>query len=351
MTGNMISGMTTGTYTANLADQQGCVIIDATDIFQSILSGNIAATDESCNSAGDGSATVTISEGRAPYTYNWNNGSTASSISNLHKGTYTVQVRDMKNCTLDLEAIVNRDSLMLEIYKNDVNCFGGLTGFINIYPYNGIYPYTYLWSNGNTTVSQNNLPAGDYTVSVIDARGCSSEAAITISQPSAIILSAYSSPDDTLTAIHEGTAIVNAIGGVPPYSVRWDDPLQQTTVKAINLTNSTYHAYVTDSHYCTKAITVKVGYPDEISESEALAGIVLFPNPTPGMMYINFGTLKSEAIISVSDAIGRPVAEFRKGLESNTKFPLDLTGLDQALYFLHIRTANGNRGFNIEIVK
>ena len=351
MTGNMISGLATGNYTANLVDQQGCVIIDTTVITQSVLLGNIEAMDESCNPSGNGTASITISEGRAPYTYTWNNGSTTSAITNLHKGTYSAQVRDMKNCTLDLETTVNKDTLLLEIYKSDVKCFGGLTGSINIYPSSGSYPFTYLWDNGKTTGSQYNIPAGNYTVTVYDAEGCISGSTITITEPSAIILNAYSTPDDPLTSSPEGTATVNAIGGVPPYSVRWDDPLQQTTVKAINLTNDIYHAYVSDSHHCIQSITVKVGDPYGISENEALAGIVLFPNPTTGMMYIDFGTLKSEVIISVFDELGKPVSEFCKGLNSTAKFPLDLTGLEQGFYFLIIRTTSGMRGFKIEIVK
>jgi len=352
MSGNMISGLAPGSYIATLVDKQGCFIIDTTEVLQSVLLGNIVTTDESCNPAADGSATISITEGRAPYTYTWSNGSTASSVSNLHKGTYTVQVRDMKNCTLDLEAVINKDTLLLDIYKNDVNCFGKLTGSISVYPYTGSYPFTFLWNNGITAGSQYNLPAGEYTVTVNDAEGCISGAAITINQPTAIILSVTSTPDDPLTADHEGTATVNAIGGVPPYSVRWDDPLQQTTVQAINLTNATYHAYVWDSHGCVQSIAVKVGDPNEVSESEALAGIVLFPNPSTGMMYVDFGIMKpGEVIINVTDAIGRPVAEFRQVVGSNSKLPLDLTELDPGFYILSIQTANGMRGFKIEIVR
>ena len=352
MTGLMISGLAPGTFTATLIDQKGCVIIDTTVILQSVLLGNIVTTDESCKPAGDGSATINITEGRAPYTYTWSNGSTASSISTLHKGEYTVQVHDMKNCTLNLEAIINKDTLLLNIYKYDVNCFGGLTGSIIVSPYTGSYPFIFSWNNGETTASQYNIPAGEYTVTVNDAEGCISGAAITLNQPPAIILSATSTPDDPLTADYEGTATVNAIGGIQPYSVYWDDPLQQTTVKAINLANATYHAYVRDSHACLKSIEVKVGDPNEIPENEALASIVLFPNPTAGMMYVDFGTMKpGEFIIKVTDAIGRPVAEFRQVLGSGSKSPLDLTDLDPGLYIISIQTAIGMRGFKIEIVR
>ena len=52
-----------------------------------------------CPSANDGSIAVTASSSYAPYTFNWNTGSTASSLNNLSPGTYSVSIKDAANCT------------------------------------------------------------------------------------------------------------------------------------------------------------------------------------------------------------------------------------------------------------
>src|SRR5262245_10513060 len=43
------------------------------------------------------------------------------------------------------------------------------TGSITAYPFGGIWPYTYLWSNGATTDVISNVLPGTYSVTVTDA--------------------------------------------------------------------------------------------------------------------------------------------------------------------------------------
>jgi gliding motility-associated-like protein len=61
---------------------------------------NGTATNESCRGAGDGSVTIALAGGTPPYTIHWSNGSTATSITSLEPGDYTVTVNDTKNCAV-----------------------------------------------------------------------------------------------------------------------------------------------------------------------------------------------------------------------------------------------------------
>ena len=69
--------------------------------------GLITETDDASSpTAADGNATVTPNQGSAPYTYAWSNGSTASELTNVTVGTYTVTVVDNIGCVDELEVVV-----------------------------------------------------------------------------------------------------------------------------------------------------------------------------------------------------------------------------------------------------
>ncbi|MBK7879566.1 MAG: SprB repeat-containing protein [Saprospiraceae bacterium] len=55
----------------------------------------------------NGSATANASGGTSPYTYNWSNGGTTQSISNLSAGNYSVTVTDSKGCTATASTTIN----------------------------------------------------------------------------------------------------------------------------------------------------------------------------------------------------------------------------------------------------
>ena len=76
--------------------------------------------------------------------------------------------------------------------------------------------YSYLWSDGQTTQTANNLIAGNYTCDITDANGC----IFTTSQISIINPSALTAPLPTITNVNcfggsDGTATVNTVGGTP----------------------------------------------------------------------------------------------------------------------------------------
>lgn len=55
-------------------------------------------TNETCTGASNGSITLNVSGGTAPYTYNWGGGITSANRTGLTAGNYTVTVTDAKGC-------------------------------------------------------------------------------------------------------------------------------------------------------------------------------------------------------------------------------------------------------------
>jgi len=125
----------------------------------------------------------------------------------------------------------------------------------------GIQNYSYLWSNGNTTNSINNLIAGDYIVTVTDANGCSKFSSIKINQPIELNLATTKS-DVNCHGGNDGNAKVIPSGGTPNYSYLWSNGA--TTDVINNLSTGNYSVTVTDANGCKKVISVTIGQSNEL---------------------------------------------------------------------------------------
>ena len=129
-------------------------------------------------------------------------------------------------------------------------CFGGNDGTATVNPVGGTPGYTYLWSDGQTTQTANNLTAGNYTCTVTDANGCSFiTSSVNIIEPN-IALTATTPTSTNVNCFggNDGTAIVTPNGGTPGYTYLWSDG--QTTAQATGLSPGSYNCQITDANGC-----------------------------------------------------------------------------------------------------
>jgi hypothetical protein len=140
-----------------------------------------SSTPSACGN-NTGSATVSVSGGTPNFTYKWSNpGMTSTAtVSNLGAGTYTVTVTDAAGCTATTSVTIGATQApnVVIVASSNANCStpGSATASVS----GGTPPYTYLWSNGETTATAVNLPQGTYTVTVTDASNCTATASVTI---------------------------------------------------------------------------------------------------------------------------------------------------------------------------
>jgi PKD repeat protein len=88
-----------GSYSVLITDGFGCSIELSTIVgpTAALSIADISSTNESCLGTGDGTATVTITGGTAPYSYSWSNGANGATII-AGAGNYTVTVTDANGC-------------------------------------------------------------------------------------------------------------------------------------------------------------------------------------------------------------------------------------------------------------
>ena len=244
-----------------ITDAQGCTESASATVSQppGALSSTINVSQNvNCFGGGNGSISLNASGGTPPYSYNWSNGATTQNISNLLSGTYSVTITDANGCINMATAVVDQPAAALSSSVQSttaVNCFGGNNGAINLTVNGGTAPYTYNWSNGETTQNISNLASGTYTVTVTDVNGCTTEVTgIAINQPAAALSGNVSST----TAVscfggNNGAINLTVNGGTAPYSYNWSNGA--TTQNINNLATGTYTVTVTDVNGCTTEVT------------------------------------------------------------------------------------------------
>ncbi len=261
-----ISTLTAGTYTATVTDASGCVQTTQVTIAQpALFSLSITQTNVSCNGSSDGTAAITASGGTAPYSYSWNTtpAQTTTSISTLTAGTYTATVTDANGCVQTTQVTITQPAVLTATAsKTDVSCNGGSNGSATVAASGGTAPYSYSWNTTpvQTTASISGLPAGSYTVTVTDAKGCTQSDTTAVVAPGALTLSTTHT-DVICAGGNTGTATVTAGGGTTPYTYSWNTTPVKTTTTISGLPAGSYIATVTDAKGCTQTATAIVAQP------------------------------------------------------------------------------------------
>lgn len=173
--GATVSNLISGTYSFKVTDANGCVQSGSAYIPPvSDLSAYPYATSAVCPS-NNGAAAVSAYSSYMPITYLWSNNATTSSINNLSAGSYNCIITDALGCQKFKTVYVYQTSpIQLNFNTSDATCIFRNDGKINLTPTGGLTPYTYAWVNNGLTIQNlTNLATNFYTVTVVDANGCS----------------------------------------------------------------------------------------------------------------------------------------------------------------------------------
>ncbi|MCP4313067.1 MAG: DUF2341 domain-containing protein [Bacteroidetes bacterium] len=101
--------------------------------------------------------------------------------------------------------------IVIERIITDINCNGGIDGAIDITVSGGLPEYSYLWSQHSTSEDLTDIGAGNYTVTVTDAEGCSQDSTFNVSEPD--ILSAILNHSNESCRGSDGSIIISSPSG------------------------------------------------------------------------------------------------------------------------------------------
>lgn len=307
-TSSAATGLSAGNYVVTVTDGVGCSnVLPVTITEPGLLSSTVSSSPSGCTSP-TGSATITASGGTAPFSYVWSPSvSSSSSASALTAGSYSVTVVDTNGCTSISSFSVATVSSPTATVAGLVNilCNGLNTGSAAVSVSGGSLPYTYSWSPaGGSGALAVGLAAGNYSVLITDASGCTATQSITISAPPAINTSVVSQPSACNDST--GTASVSAAGGTGALSYFWNPGLQ-TNASVSGLAPGTYTVVISDANGCasTETITITAAGGPSVTVSPNItiaAGTSTTLNASGGGTY-QWSTGETNATIVVSPSV------------------------------------------------
>jgi len=276
-TNDSIFNLSARRYRVIVTDQNSCTDTASILITEpQPLSLNTNLIDSvSCFGLADGRISAAGNGGTLPYTYQWSDASNASSdtVSNLPAGLYYVILTDNNGCTItDSVEVGQSDSLIVSLdLSQDISCFGGSDGRILTNTQGGTLPFTYNWNNNTTADSLNGVLAGNYLLTVTDARRCADTFSIRLNEPLPLSSTIDSTFNVSCNGLSDGLARVAANGGTLPYTYQWNDPNYSTTAQIGNLAAGQYYVTITDANQCSVIDSLVINQPAVLATSNTSA--------------------------------------------------------------------------------
>ena len=267
-----------GWYYLTVTDAHSCDARAQREITQPdqlLIGGGVVISMPACNGFCNGSITsVIVTGGTQPYSYLWDNGTTNADATGLCAGTHGVTVTDAHNCqTTGSWSVGQPDPLAATGIVTDVLCNGMNTGAIAVTATGGTTPYSYLWSNTQTTATISALVAGTYTVTVTDFNLCTIVKSWTVTEPSAQSVTGVATDVVCHGGNNGAVDIVNS-GGVAPYYYAWSNG--GTTQNISGLIAGTYSVTITDAHSCDISGSWTVNEPSLLAVSGAVTPVTCY---------------------------------------------------------------------------
>jgi len=279
-TGANISNLPAGRYIVVVTASDFCSTVDTAEVIAPapINIDSIVAVMPRCPGDANGSLTVNVSGGTAPFKFLWKDEGTDTSRFQLRPalaaGNYEVTVFDDKGCPSVSSAVTLQDPPRILINFTDstgVACFEGSTDgratataqFSNGQP--GLFEFT--WESGETfagvaSSSATMLSAGMAVLVVVDSNACAAADSVLITSPPEIKIVAVVEAV-TCFGLADGKVKLTPGGGTPPFSITWSG-LGSTQDSLNNLQAGMYQAIITDSRNCIKNQDIEIREPAEL---------------------------------------------------------------------------------------
>ena len=202
-----------------------------------------------------------------PYQFLWSNMATTATISNLPAGNYSVTITDNKGCTSVKSIAITQPAELINMVSIQNATCGNPNGSASITVSGGTPAYLFDWQpSGGSGSSANGLLPGNYQVPIVDSKGCTDTAFITIGNIAGPTASISNTTSVDCFSGNNGAATVSLTGGTPGFSFSWM-PGGGSLPTANNLPAGPATVVVTDANGCTATASATISQPTAMSHS------------------------------------------------------------------------------------
>lgn len=330
-----ITGLTAGNHAINVSVGSCTKATSFTTVLDPILNVTYDTTNSSyCNgnSINNGTITVSVTGGVAPYTYSVNGGTTTQAsnlFTGLGAGNYVIKVIDATGCFATKNTSIIEQGLYFSPRAYNVSACDLNPGYINMSSYgNGVPPYTFSLDGTNYQSSYifAGLAAGSYTCYLRDATGCIATQTISISTDR-YRFDAYTTYSSS--CINDGSVKIfqqRGSGGRYPFTFSLDGINYQASNIFNNLAPGSYTAYIKDASGCTGTIDFAIG---------SLHALYFNFLVTQTSSCVNDGTIR---LTGISGGIG-PYTYSLDGINYQSNYLF--TGLGEGSYTYYVKDSKG----------
>jgi len=209
----------------------------------------------------DGKALAKPSGGTGEYIFQWESGESSNAASRLAPGSPKVTVTDANGCTAVGSVVIAENILGLVINiseKNPIKCGGLDKASLQVNISGGKPPFSFVWNSPSVSgEAPDGLVAGEYAVTVTDAKGTSKTAQITVKSPEPIKIELIQNIGASTATSNDGKAQISIKGGTTPYKIAWDT--KQTGLTAPKIASGKHSVTVTDAAGCTQTLDIETG--------------------------------------------------------------------------------------------
>lgn len=273
-----LSGLSSGNYSVTITGADGCMATTTAFVPDDIIPITLTAEIQSNTSctADNGSIDLTVNPA-GTYTISWSTGSNNEDLFNISPGNYSVTVTTGNTCVQSAAFIVTSENIPFTISGNaapNTSCQLP-NGYIDL-SVDPVGAYSFTWSNGDINEDPINLIAGNYTVTVTNADGCSITSVFTIiDQTPTLLLSGVTASNSS--CVTPNGSIDLTVQPVGNYQFQWSNGA--ITEDLANLSDTTYMVTVTDANQCSAIdtfiisnTTIPVNWTAIVQNETCLAG-------------------------------------------------------------------------------
>ena len=263
--GDYITALMAGNYTATITDESNCEIV-TTFTVESLPFPNYSwdVSNVSCHGGDDGSVNISIENGFEDYMVSWSDGFTGTNRDGLSSGTYTFTLSKNDECSIT-DSVIISEPTNIEVSEliQHVLCHGDSTGSILVDVFGEQEGFTFEWSNGTQEYYNENLAAGNYTLTITDTMECMYVFDYTVNQPDAIQIEDLQSSEPICYGDSTGMLLLTASGGFGDLSILWSDGNESFMRHGLPAGN--YDFVITDENGCSLFESIEINQPSEIT--------------------------------------------------------------------------------------